>query len=125
MRSKRFAGRHGADTAAVAAANNALLLERLQHVPAVRRTARYRAALAVTWPSSMRHEPPAVVARGAVEGRIVRRPAGSAGFGYDPLFFSHDLGCTFGEATAEAKGRVSHRSRAVEQLASVLDALAG
>ncbi len=124
VRSKRFAGLDSADAGTVAAANIALLLERLRDVPAERRTARYRAVLVVGWPQTMGHEPPDVAASGIVEGRIVEQPAGTAGFGYDPLFFSDELGCTFGEATPEEKARVSHRSRALGELAPVLEALA-
>ena len=57
-----------------------------------------------------------VVARGVCLGTLVE-PRGSAGFGYDPSFLSLDLGMTFGEASDEAKDRVSHRARAVARLA--------
>ena len=61
------------------------------------------------------------VTRGEVHGRIVADARGSGGFGYDPYFFSDDLGRTFGEASREEKERVSHRARAFRAL---LDALA-
>ena len=57
-----------------------------------------------------------VVARGVCLGTLVE-PRGSGGFGYDPSFLSLDLGITFGEASDEAKDRVSHRARAVARLA--------
>ena len=52
--------------------------------------------------------------------RIVDSARGSGGFGYDPHFLSTELGRTFGEATAEEKGRVSHRARAVDALCAAL-----
>lgn len=57
-----------------------------------------------------------VTARGVCLGTLVD-PRGSAGFGYDPSFLSLDLGITFGEASDEAKDRVSHRARAIVCLA--------
>jgi XTP/dITP diphosphohydrolase len=63
----------------------------------------------------------ALSARGETSGVLVA-PGGSGGFGYDPAFLSDDLGITFGEATAEAKDRVSHRARAVAALLAELNA---
>ena len=54
--------------------------------------------------------------RGEVEGTIVDAPRGTNGFGYDPYFYSPELGRTFGEATVEEKARVSHRARAFRAL---------
>jgi XTP/dITP diphosphohydrolase len=54
--------------------------------------------------------------RGAVEGIIIDEARGPEGFGYDPLFFHAPFGCTFGEATAEMKMRVSHRAQALRQM---------
>jgi XTP/dITP diphosphohydrolase len=55
-------------------------------------------------------------ARGECRGRILEAPSGRGGFGYDPLFFSDDLQCAFGEATRDEKARVSHRGRAFRAL---------
>lgn len=49
-----------------------------------------------------------------VDGWICSQAKGEKGFGYDPIFFSSELKKTFGEATAEEKGRVSHRARAAK-----------
>jgi len=46
---------------------------------------------------------------------------GTGGFGYDPLFYSNDLGAPFGMVTREEKARVSHRGRAVEALLRKVD----
>lgn len=107
--SKRWAGLEG-NGADVDAGNNALLLSRLAHVPPDRRTARYRCVLALVAPDAA-----PVTFAGATEGSILSVPRGAGGFGYDPLFLSHDLGCTFAEAPAEAKQAVSHRGRALQE----------
>ena len=67
-------------------------------------------------------EPDAVpqVFEGVCGGRILEEPRGEGGFGYDPLFFSDELGRTFEEASAEEKDAVSHRGRAVRALAEAL-----
>src|SRR6059036_3355577 len=104
-------GREGGD-----AANIALLLERLADVPAEQRTLRYRCVVAYL--ETPLAKPQLVEA--TCEGRILREPRGTAGFGYDPLFFSTELGMTFGEAPKPAKHRVSHRGRAVRALVEVL-----
>ena len=57
-----------------------------------------------------------IVRRGVVSGSIVPDARGAGGFGYDPYFFSDELGKTFGEATAVEKSRVSHRARAFAAL---------
>jgi XTP/dITP diphosphohydrolase len=64
-----------------------------------------------------------VICHGDCTGRILEAPRGSNGFGYDPLFFSDELGKTFGEASAEEKDAVSHRGRALRGLKQSLDAL--
>lgn len=110
VRSKRFAGMRGPDHD-VTAANNAELLRCLARVPMAERTARYRCVLAFARPPATE-----VVVSGVTEGLILEAPEGSQGFGYDPLFWSADLGTAFGRASAEEKARVSHRGRAVEAL---------
>jgi XTP/dITP diphosphohydrolase len=57
---------------------------------------------------------------GTCAGSILEQPRGEGGFGYDPYFFSDELGKTFGEATPEEKDRVSHRGRALRALVEVL-----
>jgi len=100
----------------VDAANNALLVERLASVPPAMRTARYRCVVAyLETPTS-----PAEIVEATCEGRILPAPRGDAGFGYDPLFLSEDLQRGFGEVTAAAKHRVSHRGRAFRALIEVL-----
>ena len=115
VRSKRWAGATGT-AAQVDAANNAELLRRLLGAPERKRSARYRCVLVFL------RSPTAVpiVVSGETAGRILEVGEGSNGFGYDPLFWSVDLGKSFGVASAEEKDGVSHRGRALTQLADAL-----
>jgi XTP/dITP diphosphohydrolase len=104
--SSRYAGPDASD-----ADNNAKLLEAMQGVR--ERDARFVCALHLAWPDG--HAP--LTAEGRVEGHIVDTAIGESGFGYDPLFFCPELGKTFAEASADEKAAVSHRGRALRQLA--------
>jgi XTP/dITP diphosphohydrolase len=84
------------------------MLRALAEVPSARRTARYRAVIAVTAPDGRE-----ATVEGTVEGVLLDAPRGTAGFGYDPLFYYPPLGATFAEITPEAKHAVSHRGRAM------------
>ena len=90
------------------AANNAKLLAALVGVPADRRTARFRAALALADVDGT-----LLTADGTCEGVILTAPRGTGGFGYDPLFFAPELGMTFAEAGVGSKSQLSHRARAM------------
>jgi XTP/dITP diphosphohydrolase len=59
-------------------------------------------------------------ARGAVEGHIAPHPAGTGGFGYDPIFFYPPFGCTLAEVSPERKHAVSHRGAAFRELREFL-----
>lgn len=61
---------------------------------------------------------PALTFEGRCEGEILTAPRGEDGFGYDPVFFCPTLGKTFAEASMEEKNRVSHRGKAVAQVAA-------
>lgn len=113
VHSKRWAGATGSGVA-LDVANNSALARALQGVPASARTARY-VCVAVCVKSGV--DGGAVWrASGCVEGRIALAPSGSGGFGYDPWFFSDELGKTFGDASSAEKASVSHRARAVSLL---------
>jgi XTP/dITP diphosphohydrolase len=100
----------------VDAANNAELIRRLVGAVGARRGARYRCVLAyLARPGAV----PAVF-EGISAGRILEAPRGDGGFGYDPYFFSDELGKTFGEATPEEKDGVSHRGRALRAMVQSL-----
>ena len=108
--SARYAGGHGDD-----AANNALLLQNLAHVPPAERTARFVCTVACVFPDGRE-----IIVRGETEGLIVDDARGEGGFGYDPYFYYPPFGKTFAEMTAEEKNRISHRGKAIERLAEAL-----
>ncbi len=58
---------------------------------------------------------------GVSEGHVLAQPTGKGGFGYDPVVFSRELGVSFGEASVEAKNRVSHRAKALKLFGEWLD----
>ena len=99
---------------------NACMLRELAGVPPARRTARYRAVVAVTAPDGRE-----AIMEGAVEGVLLDAPRGAGGFGYDPIFYYPPLGATFAEVSAEAKHAVSHRGRAMAQARELLRRWAG
>lgn len=87
-------------------ANNAELLRRLAGAERSRRAARYQSVVVFI---SSRGVP--YTFTGSCHGHVVTEPRGKGGFGYDPVFFSDEIGKTFGEADAEEKHAVSHRGR--------------
>ncbi len=91
--------------------NNDWLLHQLRGIE--NRTARFVSVIALVYDGFHTF-------RGEVEGRILREPRGSNGFGYDPLFYYEPFGCTFGEADTESKMRVSHRAQALEKMFTFL-----
>ena len=108
--SARYAGEPAND-----AANNAKLLAALAGVPPERRTARFRAVLALADPAGPLGDR-VITADGACEGVILDAPRGTGGFGYDPLFFAPELGQTFAEAGVGPKSDLSHRARAMQAM---------
>jgi len=118
--SARWAGGHGDDKA-----NLELVLAQVADVPDTRLGARFVCAAALVVPGSA--SPPAVrewVVTGQVEGRLIRAPRGSGGFGYDPIFLPDGFGQTTAEMTAEAKDAISHRGRAFRALTPFISRLA-
>ena len=115
VRSKRWAGASGS-AAEVDSANNAELLRRLEGASEAKRVARYRCVL--VYLRSAGAVP--IICHGDCTGRIVDAPRGTGGFGYDPLFYSDEMGKTFGEVSAEEKDAVSHRGRALRAFVQAL-----
>ncbi len=115
VKSRRFAMFAG-PMAAQDEENNRELLRRLSGLPPERRRARYRCAV-VYLP---RPDAVSYTFEGSCNGRVLDEYRGTGGFGYDPLFFSDELGMTFGEALPEAKHAVSHRGRAFRAFAEWL-----
>lgn len=108
--SARFCGHHGDD-----AANNRLQLEKLQGV--TDRKAHYTCAIVLAYPDGR-----TVCAEDYFFGEITHEEKGSNGFGYDPLFYLPEYGCTAAEITPEEKNRVSHRAKALMALVEKLKA---
>ncbi len=108
IHSARYAGAGHDD-----AANNALLLSRLEGV--ADRSARFRTVIAM-----VRKGRQPMYFHGTIEGRILEAPRGASGFGYDPLFVPDGWDKTFAEASADEKNSVSHRGRAVRELCRYL-----
>ena len=107
--SARYAGTAGD------AANNAKLLVALRDVPPERRTARFRAVLALADVSGPLDDA-VITAEGVCEGVVLDAPRGTGGFGYDPLFLVPDIGQTFAELGVGPKGERSHRARAMQAM---------
>jgi XTP/dITP diphosphohydrolase len=103
------------------AANNALLLRQLENVPDEKRAARFVCALALADPAGRI----VMTASDWVGGSILRKPAGSNGFGYDPLFFVKEHGRTTAEMADHEKDAISHRGRAMRRLAEMLERYRG
>lgn len=106
--SKRFSGNNDLSGQALDDANNSKLLSALEGASDMR--AGYKCAAAFFLNGTE------AVEMGEVRGRIVREPRGHGGFGYDPYFLADELGMTFGEASIEAKEKISHRGRAFRSL---------
>lgn len=105
-----FAGEHNDE------ANNTVLLEKLKGLSSAERGAAFVSEVACVFPDGRE-----VVVRGEVRGRILEEYRGEGGFGYDPLFYYEPMEKTFAEMTPEEKNAISHRGRAVEALAQVLE----
>ena len=90
---------------------NANLIERLEGVPEEKRTARFVCAIAAVLPDGE-----LLTTLGTVEGRIGYEEKGENGFGYDPIFFLPEFGCTSAELTDEQKNEISHRGKALRAM---------
>ena len=85
-----------------------LLLKNTEHVPDGQRQAQFVCVITLVMPDGR-----TVQARGEVHGELLRHPAGSGGFGYDPIFYYPPYGKTLAEVSAEEKNQVSHRANAL------------
>lgn len=108
VRSARYAGEEATDEE-----NNQLLLHNMKFQ--VKRTCRFRCALAVVQPDGkVLYE-----TDGSCEGMLLHEPLGTEGFGYDPLFWSTELHKGMGEATMQEKNKISHRGKAIRKLVAI------
>lgn len=97
---------------------NAALIEKLDGVPEEKRTARFVCVIACALPDGR-----ILTSRGTMEGIIGYESRGTNGFGYDPILYLPDCGCTSGELTPEQKNERSHRGRALQAMKEQLKAL--
>lgn len=114
IRSARFAGAACDD-----AENNRKLLAALAGVPEQDRAARFQCLMVY-----LRHaeDPTPIICQGTWEGSILLSPQGENGFGYDPLFWVKDAGCSSAQLEPEQKNRLSHRGKALRLLLAALSA---
>jgi XTP/dITP diphosphohydrolase len=113
--SARWAGMHGDDKA-----NLDLLLAQLSDIAEPHRGAHFACAAALALPDGTEH-----VVEGRLEGTLRTAPAGSGGFGYDPILQPHGDTRTVAELTADEKNAISHRGKAFRALAPVVKDLLG
>lgn len=113
--SARWAGPARADRA-----NLELVLNQLRETPDFRLGAAFVCAAAIALPDGPEH-----VVEGRVEGRLIREPRGTGGFGYDPIFVPTESSLTMAELEPAAKDAISHRGRAFRALVPVLSGLLG
>lgn len=93
-----------------------MLLERLAGVPDEKRTARFVCAIAAVFPDGTDE-----TVRGTIEGRIGYEIAGEHGFGYDPIFYLPEYGCTTAELEPEKKNELSHRGNALRAMRPIIE----
>lgn len=95
---------------------NNLLLSRLEGVPDEKRTARFVCAVAAVFPDGTTE-----VVRGTIEGRIGHEIVGENGFGYDPIFYVPEYGCTTAEMDPVKKNELSHRGNALRAMRIIME----
>ncbi len=106
VRTARFAGEHASDDE-----NIDKLLSELSDIPEEKRGAYFACSIAVVFPNGEEQ-----TFFGKCEGKILTERHGKNGFGYDPVFFVPEYGCSMAELPAETKNSISHRSRALSAM---------
>jgi XTP/dITP diphosphohydrolase len=112
--SSRYAGPDVTDEGRVQ-----FLLDKIKDVPDGKRQGRFRCVVAIAGP-----EGDVSFFQGTVEGVITFEPTGENGFGYDPIFFLPDRGCTTAQLAPEEKNRISHRGQAARAASKALRQMA-
>ena len=104
--SSRYSGENATDSS-----NIDKLLEEMKYVEKENRTAYFVSVVSIAFPDGKIRS-----FRGEVKGEILFERDGNNGFGYDPIFFSYELGKSFGQSSLDEKKSVSHRGRAFNKL---------
>lgn len=94
---------------------NKNLIDRLDGVPKEKRTARFVCAIAAVLPDGRE-----LVTRQTMEGYIGWEPEGENGFGYDPIFYLDEYGCSSAAISPEQKNAISHRGKALRAMKELL-----
>ena len=94
---------------------NQTIIDRLAGVPKEKRTARFVCTIAAVLPDGREF-----VTRETIEGYIGEKPAGENGFGYDPIFYVDEYGCSTAELSEEQKNEISHRGKALRAMKAKL-----
>lgn len=94
---------------------NQMILDRLEGVPKEKRTARFVCVVAAAFPNGT-----VKTARGTMEGYIGYEARGNGGFGYDPIFYVSEYECTTAELSMEQKNALSHRGKALREIAKYI-----
>lgn len=95
---------------------NRIFLDKLEGVPDKERTARFVCAIAAVFPDG-----DVKAVRGTIEGQIAHEIAGENGFGYDPIFYVPEYGCTTAEMDPEKKNELSHRGNALRAMRTIIE----
>ena len=99
----------GADTPY--SVKNQNFIDRLKGVPDEKRTARFVCVIAAAMPDGE-----IFTTKGVIEGRIAEEEKGENGFGFDPIFYVPEYGCTTAQLSEEQKNAISHRGKALEAM---------
>lgn len=94
------------------------ILDRLRDLPEDQRTARFRCSVAFARPDQETE-----IFEATCEGRIAHKPSGAGGFGYDPIFWLPERGCTMADLSPEQKHAISHRGKVLRLVAERLQGL--
>lgn len=95
---------------------NQNIIDRLEGIEGDARSARFVCAIAAAFPDGE-----VIVTRGTIEGVIAHKPAGTNGFGFDPIVYVPEYGMTTGEMDPEAKNLISHRGKALRSMKKILE----
>lgn len=99
---------------------NCILLDKLEGIADEERTARFVCAVAAAFPDGS-----VETVRGTIEGTIAKEMLGENGFGYDPIFYVPEYGCTTAQMDPDKKNELSHRGNALRAMRRIIEARFG